>query len=152
MNRKELVRRVALVLRDNNVRKPIHMQKQVLHISDDDGNKKDFVVKKRDASVLYTADDIEAVIDACMAVIKSALKQGESILIRGFGILGLNYRKARTARHPTTGEKVDVEGRYVPKFTPGNDLRMCAKVYELSVDEKVHELPPIDYSDESGGE
>jgi hypothetical protein len=51
MNRKELVRRAANVMRDNNIKKPVYSQKQVIHISDDDGNTKDFVIKKNDTGV-----------------------------------------------------------------------------------------------------
>lgn len=60
MNRKELVRRIANVMRENNIRKPVSSQKQVFHISDDEGNTKDFVVKKTDKGVLFTYDDVEA--------------------------------------------------------------------------------------------
>ena len=136
MNRKELVRRVALALRDNNVRKPVSSPKQVFHISDDEGNTKDFVVKKTDKTVLFTVDDIEAIIDACVNVVEDALKHGESVSIRGFGTLGLHYRKARATKHPVTGEPVEVDARYVPKFSFGDSLRFCAKVFELSLDEE----------------
>ena len=153
MNRKELVRRAANVMRDNNIKKPVYSQKQVIHISDDDGNTKDFVIKKNDTGVLFTYDDVESVVDACICVIEEALKHGESISIRGFGTLGLHHRKARVTKHPSTGEDVDVDARYVPKFAYGNDLRMCAKIYELSINEKLCELPPIDdCEDEEDGE
>lgn len=150
MNRKELVRRASNVLRDNNIKKPVYTQKQVLHISDDDGNTKDFVIKKNDTGVMFTTDDIDAIIDACIYVIQDALKHGDSVSIRGFGSLGLHHRKARITKHPTTGEAVDVEARYVPKFISGNDLKMCAKIYELSMEEKLCELPPLDTNEEDG--
>ena len=150
MNRKELIRRVTNVMRDNHIKKPVYAQKQVLHISDDDGNTKDFVIKKNDTGVLFTTDDVEKIIDTCIYVIEDAIKHGDSVTFRGFGTLGLNYRKARTTKHPGTGEAVEVEARYVPKFVSGNDLKMCAKVYELSIGEKLCELPPLD--DEEDGD
>lgn len=150
MNRKELVRRVSGVLRDNNVKKPVYTPKQVFHISDDDGNTKDFVIKKNDTGVLFTTEDVDAIIDACIYVIQDALKHGDGVSIRGFGSLGLHHRKARITKHPTTGEPVDVEARYVPKFVSGNDLKLCAKIYELSTEERLCELPPLD--DEKDGE
>lgn len=100
MNRKELVRRIANVMRENDIRKPVSSQKQVFHISDDEGNSKDFVVKKTDKGVLFTYDDVEAVMDTCLAVIGDSLKRGESVSIRGFGTLSLNYRKPRVNKHP----------------------------------------------------
>lgn len=152
MNRKELVRRASNVLRDNNIKKPVYAQKQVLHISDDDGNTKDFVIKKNDNCVAFTTNDIDAIIDACIYVIQDALKHGDSISIRGFGSLGLHYRKARTTKHPTTGEDVEVDARYVPKFVSGNDLKLCAKMYELLMEEQLCELPPLGNEYEEDGE
>ena len=148
MNRKELVRRIAAVMKDNGIRKPISSPKQVFHISDDEGNTKDFVVKKTDKDVLFTIDDIESMVDTCIYVIEDALKHGDSVSIRGFGTLGLHHRKARATKHPTTGEP-----RYVPKFVFGNDLRLCAKMFELSLDENgAHSPIPSDkVADDDGG-
>ena len=135
MNKMELTKRVARVMRENNIKKQITSPKHVFHISDDEGNSKDFIVRRTDKSVQYTLDDVAAVIDTCIDVIKDAIKKGESVSIYGFGTLGLHYRKARRARHPETGEMVDVAARYVPKFLFGNDLRVCAKLFELSLEE-----------------
>lgn len=135
MNRKEFVRRVAASMRDKEIRKIITMPKQTFHISDDEGNTKDFIVKKSDKGVLFTIDDIEVILDACINEIEEALRHGDNISIRGFGTIGLRHRKARKTLHPNTGEPVDVAERYVPKFTFGNDLRMCARVFGLSQEE-----------------
>lgn len=144
MNLKELVRRTAAVMRDNNTRKSVSSPKKVFHISDDEGNSRDFIVKKSNKEVLFTAEDIDLMLEACGCVIKEALKQGESVSIHGFGTLSLRRRKARVTKHPRTGEPVDVEARYVPKFTFGNGLRMCAKLYEISITEGAmdYELQP----------
>lgn len=152
MNRKELVRRVASVLRDNNIKKPVYTQKQVLHISDDDGNTKDFIIRKNDTDIAFTAEDIDSIIDACIYVIQDTLKKGENISVRGFGTLGLHYRKARATKHPATHEHIDIKAHFVPKFIAGNDLKMCAKMYELSTEDKLCELPPLrsDYDGEDG--
>lgn len=153
MNRKELTRRTAAVMRDSGVRKLVSSPKQVFHISDDEGNSKDFILRKSDKGVIFTSDDVEAMLNACLSVIEDALKHGEDISIRGFGTLGLQYRKARKAKHPDTGEDVDIEARYVPKFSFGNDLRLCAKMFELSLDEKVNShIPEPRYDDEYDGE
>lgn len=131
MNRKELVKRIASVMRDNDIKKPVSSSKQVFHISDDEGNTKDFVVKKTNKTVLFTVNDIDSILDACLHVMEDALKHGESITVRGFGTLGLHYRKARTTKHPDTGELVNVDAHYIPKFTSGNNLKLCAKMFEL---------------------
>lgn len=150
MNRKELVRQAAALMRENGIRKPVYTQKYTLHISDDEGNKKDFIVKRDDTAVAYTTEDVEAIIDALLYLTEEAVKRGDTVSIRGFGTLGVNYRKARTTKHPSTGEVVGVDARYVPKFIAGNELRMCAKVYELSLEDKMKEPLPIDDNFEDG--
>lgn len=154
MNKRQLVSRVAEVMRINNVRKPVLLPKKVLHISDDDGNKKDFVVKSSDKNVLFTVDDIDNVVNAVIQVIEESLKIGEPVTVQGFGTLGLKYRKARATKQVGTDEWIDVEARYIPKFSFGNNLRMCAKLYELSLqDLKLNEPLPIfdDEEDEDDG-
>lgn len=136
MNKRDLIGKVAEVLRENDVRKPISAQKTVLHISDDCGNQSDFIVKKSERGVLFTVNDVSAIIDACLVVIEDAIKHGEDVTIHGFGSLGVHHRAARETKHPETGEPVNVAARYVPKFSFGNNLRMAAKVYELSLTDR----------------
>ena len=81
MNKKELSSRVAEVLRANNIRKPVSVKKQTLHITDEGGNTAEFHIKQQDKNVLYTVDDATNVIDACIAVIIDAIKNGEEISI-----------------------------------------------------------------------
>ena len=53
-----------------------------------------------------------------------------------------------------TGEWVEIDARYIPKFSFGNDLRLCAKIYELSLNDSNPEtnFPIIDDADETDGE
>lgn len=146
MNKKDLISRAAEVLRNNDIRKPVSTPKQVFHISDDDGNHKDFVVRQTDKAVLYNSSDVAAILDACLAVVEDAIKHGEDISIHGFGTLGVHQRAARTTKHPETGETVEVCARYVPKFSFGNNLRMAAKLYELSLQDSHREFP-VAYSE-----
>lgn len=153
MNRKNFIKCVSDILRENNIKKPVSIPKQVFHISDDEGNSKDFTIKKTDKSVIYTTDDISTIIDACICVIQNALKHGETISFHGFGSIGLNYRKPRMTKRVGTDENVIIEGRYVPKFSFGKDLRMCAKIYELSLEDRAPEPEPVyDDMDSEGGE
>lgn len=153
MNKKDFIKCVSDLLRKNDIKKPVSIPKQVFHISDNEGNSKDFTIKKTDKSVLYTKDDVATIIDACLHVIQESLKRGEAISFHGFGTLGLNYRKPRTTKCVGTDNDVIIEGRYVPKFSFGNDLRMCAKIYELSLEDKLPEPKPIyDETDEGGVE
>ncbi len=133
MNKKDLISRAAEVLRNNDIRKSISTPKQVFHISDDEGNKKDFIVRKTDKSVLYNVNDVSAILEACLSVVEDAIKHGEKVHLQGFGTLDVRQRAARQTKHPESGEVVEVKARYVPKFSYGNNLRIAAKLYELSL-------------------
>lgn len=150
MNKKELIQHIGDVLRANNTKKPISIPKQVFHITDNNGNSADFSLKVTDKTAIFTRDDITAIIDACIYVIQESLKRGEPVTIHGFGSLGLNYRKARRAGQVNTNEIIDIPGHYVPKFSFGDNLRICAKVYEMSLDDRLAEPEPV--YDEADGE
>ena len=136
MNKKELASKAAELLRINDIRKPVKIKKHTFCITDEDGNKADFSVKRADKQVLYTNDDVNNIIDACITVILDSIKRGEEINIRGFGVLGLHYRAARRTKQPGTDDWYEVDARYVPKFFYGNDLRKAAILYDLSRNEK----------------
>ena len=51
------------------------------------------------------------------------LQKGERIEIRGFGSFSLHYRAPRVGRNPKTGETVELDGKHVPHFKPGKELR-----------------------------
>lgn len=146
MKKKELISRVAEALRENNIRKPVSVKKHSFHITDDDGNRADFHVKQQDKFVLYTAEDVANILDACMTVVSDAIKNGEEVSLKGFGTLGVHYRAARRTKEPNSGEWCEIEARYVPKFTFGSDLRMAAKLYEVSLSERAQgsQIPESD--------
>ena len=151
MKKKELVSYVTEQLKANEKRKPITIPKQVFHISDNEGNGKDFVVKSSSKTAAYTTKDVEAVIDATIEVIVEAMKRGEEVSVTGFGVLAPHKRAERQTIHPNTGQRVVVKERYVPKFTYGKTLRRAALIYNMSLSE--NQLPfsywePVD--EESG--
>ena len=135
MNKKEFISRVTNTLRENDVRKYVCTPKHVFHISDDEGNTKDFIIKRTEKEVLFTVPDITIILDTCLAVIEDALQKGEEVSLHGFGSFALKHRAARRTKRPDTGEWIDIESRYTPKFSFGNDLRIAAKLYELSLKE-----------------
>lgn len=59
--------------------------------------------------------------------ITSALKSGMQVKIAGLGTFKVRGRKARAAINPKTGEKITVEAKRVPKFTPAKDLKEAIK-------------------------
>lgn len=70
-----------------------------------------------------TKKDCALVVDGLLNAVKAALSEGDNIEIRGFGTFKVRERKARVARNPRTGERVEVPSRVVPVFKPSKDLR-----------------------------
>jgi len=133
MNKKDLIRAVDKRLEQKKARKPITIPKQTFVISDDEGNSKKFYVKKQDKNVMYSLKDIESVLEACVEVITDAIQNNEDVTISGFGVFSTHKRAGRTVTMPT-GEKISLDSYYVPKFTPGKQLRIAAKLYEIGLD------------------
>ncbi len=67
--------------------------------------------------------DVELAVGTLLDQMSQTLAHGERIEIRGFGSFSLSYHPPRTGRNPATGEAVDVQARYVPRFRPGKELR-----------------------------
>ncbi|MGD8177303.1 integration host factor subunit beta [Marinimicrobium sp. ARAG 43.8] len=67
--------------------------------------------------------DIELAVKLILDHMADVLSSGERIEIRGFGSFSLHYRAPRMGRNPKTGETVELEGKYVPHFKPGKEMR-----------------------------
>jgi integration host factor subunit beta len=67
--------------------------------------------------------DVELSIKVMLEQMAQTLQKGERIEIRGFGSFSLHYRAPRVGRNPKTGETVKLDGKYVPHFKPGKELR-----------------------------
>jgi nucleoid DNA-binding protein len=65
------------------------------------------------------------------AIVDTLIQEGR-IELRNFGVFEVKRRKARKARNPRTGAKVDVEPKNVVTFQPGKEMeervRVMAKV------------------------
>ena len=67
--------------------------------------------------------DVEAIVNAILDEIATALAEGNRVELRGFGAFSVKHRPARTGRNPRTGESVEVEEKWVPFFKTGKELR-----------------------------
>lgn len=67
--------------------------------------------------------DVESTIKEVIDYMSDSLASGDRIEIRGFGSFSLHYRAPRIGRNPKTGEKVELDGKYVPYFKPGKEMR-----------------------------
>ncbi|MGL9760331.1 MAG: integration host factor subunit beta [Symbiopectobacterium sp.] len=66
---------------------------------------------------------VEDAVKEMLEQMVATLADGNRIEIRGFGSFSLHYRAPRVGRNPKTGEKVELESKYVPHFKPGKELR-----------------------------
>ncbi len=66
---------------------------------------------------------VEKAVDLIFGEISTSLAKGDRVELRGFGAFSVRYRERRVGRNPRTGEKVEVEGKYVPFFKAGKGLR-----------------------------
>ena len=57
-----------------------------------------------------------------LSEIKRALKRGDRVELRGFGIFSTNTQKARISRNPKTGEKVNTPEKKTINFKMSKDL------------------------------
>jgi len=67
--------------------------------------------------------EVEVAIKELLEQMAQTLQRGERIEIRGFGSFSLHFRAPREGRNPKTGETVKLDGKYVPHFKPGKELR-----------------------------
>ena len=86
---------------------------------------------------LKTKDIVQQTFDA---IVDTLLEDGR-IELRNFGVFEVKQRKARKARNPRTGEKVDVPPKNVVTFKPGKEMeervRRMENVPVLAEEEEV---------------
>lgn len=66
---------------------------------------------------------VEEAVKEIIEQMAQQMAAGGRIEIRGFGSFSLHYRAPREGRNPKTGEKVQLDAKYVPHFKPGKELR-----------------------------
>lgn len=136
MQKHELIAAVANALKDNNIKKQVHIDRRILKIVDatyaEEETSGRILIKPRDKAVKYTNEDVANVLEGIIAVILDGVKRGEGTAIKGLGSFSLVYRAPKRVKNVLNGEIVDIPGRHVVKFTPGMDLREAANVYTLS--------------------
>ena len=62
-------------------------------------------------------------LDATVAAVTKALKEGEMLTLVGFGTFYVGERAARSGRNPRTGDTIEIESAKVPKFRAGKALK-----------------------------
>jgi integration host factor subunit beta len=85
--------------------------------------KSELVQKIADNNPHLFQRDVENIVNAILDEITDALANGNRVELRGFGAFSVKNRPARIGRNPRTGEKVNVEEKWVPFFKTGKELR-----------------------------
>lgn len=78
----------------------------------------------------YTKKAATSIVDDFVDVVLDNLSEGNTVSIRNFGCFDILERKARSCPNPQTGEKVEIPAHWVPRFYPGNRMRLVVKMWE----------------------
>ena len=70
----------------------------------------------------FLKKDLEKFTDIILTEIKQALKRGDRVELRGFGMFSTNTQKARISRNPKTGEKVNTPKKKTIHFKMAKEL------------------------------
>ena len=76
---------------------------------------------------LKTKEIVQQTFDA---IVETLLRE-RRIELRNFGVFEVKRRKARKARNPRTGERVDVEPKNVVTFKPGKEMEERVRKLDL---------------------
>ena len=70
----------------------------------------------------FLKKDLEKVVSIILNEIKQALKRGDRVELRGFGMFSTNIQKARISRNPKTGEKVNTPEKKTIHFKMSKEM------------------------------
>jgi len=70
----------------------------------------------------FLKKDLEKVVSIILGEIKQALKRGDRVELRGFGMFSTNLQKARISRNPKTGEKVNTPEKKTIRFKMAKEM------------------------------
>ena len=70
----------------------------------------------------FLKKDLEKFTNIIFDEIRQALKRGDRVELRGFGIFSTNTQKARISRNPKTGEKVNTPRKKTIHFKMAKEM------------------------------
>ena len=83
----------------------------------------ELVAKKANLTNKASKDAVGAMLNG----IRDALKRNEKVVITGFGTFSVRQREARPGRNPKTGERITIDARRAPGFTPGKTFKKAVR-------------------------
>ena len=85
-------------------------------------NKKD-IVEAIHTKVGFSKRETAAIVDKALELLKTALAEGDSVMISSFGKFSLREKKAHKGRNPKTGESITLPARKVVTFKVSRVLK-----------------------------
>ena len=85
-------------------------------------NKKD-IIEAIHARVGFSKRETGAIVDKALELLKTALAEGDSVMISAFGKFSVRERKTRKGRNPKTGETITLPARKVVTFKVSRVLK-----------------------------
>ena len=79
----------------------------------------DAIAKSADLTKADAGRALDGMIDA----ITTALKNGETVSLVGFGSFGIKERAERQGRNPQTGNTITIKAAKIPSFKAGKALK-----------------------------
>lgn len=83
----------------------------------------ELVAKKANLTNKASREAVQAFLNG----VRDSLKRGEKVVITGFGTFSIRKRAQRPGRNPKTGEKITIQARKAPGFTPGKTLKKAVR-------------------------
>jgi DNA-binding protein HU-beta len=65
----------------------------------------------------------KSALESFIKAVEVTLKKGKTVVLTGFGTFTVMRRKERVGINPTTGNKMKIPAKRVPKFKPGKKLK-----------------------------
>lgn len=81
------------------------------------------LVKRVSQKSTLTKSQVETVMNALFEVITEGLKDGDKVLVKGFGTFEVSERKQRETTLPNSATLVTIPARKVPVFKASSTLR-----------------------------
>ena len=70
----------------------------------------------------FLKKDLEKVVSVVLTELREALKRGDRVELRGFGMFSTKVQKARISRNPKTGEKVNTPEKKTIHFKMAKEM------------------------------
>ncbi|HTK75209.1 MAG TPA: HU family DNA-binding protein [Gemmataceae bacterium] len=99
------------------------------------------ISERADLTQLKTKEIVQWTFDA---IVETLIHEGR-IELRNFGVFEVKRRKARKARNPRTGARVEVEPKNVVTFQPGKEME--ERVRKMEMPHQRHRGPRTDRPD-----